>query len=720
MVSRIVYADTGDGRDAVVDALSAADYDVTPVGSVAAARERLADADAVVTAASLPDGDALDLCRTGVGPPVVVYAAEPDASFASRLFAAGASDYVLRDEVAPDGLADRVAAAVARSEGSRYRRLVETLGDFVYSTDAEGRFTTVNDAAVDLSGYTREELLGEHVSVVLEESAVERGRAAIRELLRGDAETITHEITLVAKDGTTRHMENHVALLPAPDGTFRGTVGVLRDVSRRRQRADRLRELHRATRELFAAESREAAAEITVRAAETILGYPINGVRFREGDRLVPVAMSDGVVDTLGDRPDYDVDGDSNVAAAYRSGDPLLSTSPDGADVGRLGATYHLPLGEHGTLSIGALDEAGFDETDRMLARVLVANVEAALDRLDQRAALATERDRLSALFENIPDPAVYVEYEGDTPIARDVNPAFEETFGYDADRVVGESVDEFIVPTDRDGEADSYNEQIRSGRSFHGEVRRATRDGVRDFLLHVVPYEIGAETTRGFAIYTDITGQKERQRELERQNERLDQFATVVSHDLRNPLNVAAGRLELAQETGDDEHFDAAARALDRMEQLIEGLLALARQGRTVGDTERVALGDAVEAAWNTVAVPEATLEFDDLPTIRADRSRLEQLLENLFRNAVDHAGEDATVTVGPLPDGFYVADDGPGLPADAGDDVFEFGYSSDDGTGFGLAIVRSIAEAHGWTVDTATSTDGGARFDFTGVSVE
>jgi len=720
MASRIVYADTGDTHDSVVDALSAAGYDVTHVESVAAARERLADADAVVTAASLPDGDAVDLCRVEAGPPVVVYAANPDASFASRLFPAGAGDYVLRDQISPDELSERVAVAVERSEESRYHRLVETLGDFVYCADAEGEFTAVNDAAVDLSGYAREELLDEHVSAVLDETDVERDHAAIRELLRGDAETATYELTLHTKDGTAHRMENHVALLSTPDGTFRGTVGVLRDVSRRRQRADRLRDLHRATRKLFAAESREAAAEITVRAVETILGYSINGVRFREGDRLAPVAMSDGVGDLLGDRPDYDVDGDSNVAASYRRDDPLLSMSPDGADVDSLGATYHLPIGDHGTLSIGTLDDDGADETDRMLARVLVANAEAALDRIDQRAALATERDRLSALFENIPDPAVYVEYEGNTPIARDVNRAFEETFGYDADAVVGESVDEFIVPPDRDAEAESYNEQIRSGRSFHGEVRRATRDGVRDFLLHVVPYEIGAETTRGFAIYTDITGQKERQRELERQNERLDQFAAVVSHDLRTPLNVAAGRLELARETGDAEHFDAAATALNRMERLIDGLLVLARQGRTVGETEPIALDDIVTAAWGAVATAGATLDVDDMPTIRADRSRLEQLFENLLGNSVDHAGDDVTVTVGTLDGGFYVADDGPGLPADASTDVFEFGYSGDGGTGFGLAIVRSIAEAHGWTVDTASSADGGARFEFTGVVVE
>ena len=96
----------------------------------------------------------------------------------------------------------------------------------------------------------------------------------------------------------------------------------------------------------------------------------------------------------------------------------------------------------------------------------------------------------------------------------------------------------------------------------------------------------------------------------------------------------------------------------------------------------------------------------------------RLEQLLENLFRNAVDHAGEDVTVTVGDLDDEFYVADDGPGISDDERDRVFEDGYSTvEEGAGLGLAIVAGIAEAHGWSVTVTESEDGGARFEVTGV---
>ncbi|WP_424003009.1 ATP-binding protein [Haloarcula salina] len=210
---------------------------------------------------------------------------------------------------------------------------------------------------------------------------------------------------------------------------------------------------------------------------------------------------------------------------------------------------------------------------------------------------------------------------------------------------------------------------------------------------------------------------------ELTRERNRLEEFANVVSHDLRNPLNVAFGRLELiaAEYDGDPEHVGAARRALERMDELIEDVLALARGGDKVVDATEVALSDVATAAWNTVESADATLDLvDEDATIRGDGTRLQQLFENLFRNAVEHGGESVTVRVGTLPGGrgFFVEDDGPGLSEADREQVFERGYTtSDDGTGFGLAIVGQIAEAHGGGVRATEGEAGGARFEVTGI---
>ncbi|RLM72239.1 sensor histidine kinase [Halorubrum sp. Atlit-8R] len=247
---------------------------------------------------------------------------------------------------------------------------------------------------------------------------------------------------------------------------------------------------------------------------------------------------------------------------------------------------------------------------------------------------------------------------------------------------------------------------------------------------------------------------------EAERQRDRLESLVHGVSHDLRNPLNVAQGRLDLARSEGDLAHVDAAASAVDRTLELIADLLTLAKQGEQPGELEPVDLSAVARECWANVATGDATLVVDADRQILAERGRLKRLLENLFRNSVEHGstgsrpkpddsvehgstggrtasgdaadrGGDVTVVVGDispmytttraaavLPSGFFVEDDGPGIPESERDRVFEVGYTTDpDGTGFGLSIVTEVASAHGWEVAVAEGSRGGARFEVTGV---
>ncbi|MCD2202359.1 receiver/sensor box histidine kinase [Halobacterium sp. KA-6] len=216
----------------------------------------------------------------------------------------------------------------------------------------------------------------------------------------------------------------------------------------------------------------------------------------------------------------------------------------------------------------------------------------------------------------------------------------------------------------------------------------------------------------------------RRRERELASQNDRLEEFASVVSHDLRNPMNVAEGSISLEREDRDSDALQRAADALTRMNELVEDILALARTGQLVSEFASVDLRAVVEDAWATTETETATLDVEpSLGTVSGDESRIRELFENLFRNAIEHAGDDVTVSVGSLDDadGFYVADDGPGIsPADR-ERVFDVGYSTNpDGTGFGLNIVRSIADAHGWDVTITESDAGGTRFEFSGVETD
>ena len=202
---------------------------------------------------------------------------------------------------------------------------------------------------------------------------------------------------------------------------------------------------------------------------------------------------------------------------------------------------------------------------------------------------------------------------------------------------------------------------------------------------------------------------------------ERLDQFASVVSHDLRNPLGIAQGNVELLrQRCQDSEELDATSRALDRMEELIEDVLSLARQSQEVEETESISLRTVSDDCWTTVDTPDADLEIAADYAFIANRHRVKRLFENIFRNAVEHGGSEIVIRVGPLPDadGFYVENSGKPIPAAEREEIFETGFSTGtDGLGLGLAIVKGIITAHGWNISVTDSSLGGPRFEIAGV---
>ena len=253
-----------------------------------------------------------------------------------------------------------------------------------------------------------------------------------------------------------------------------------------------------------------------------------------------------------------------------------------------------------------------------------------------------------------------------------------------------------------------------------------------RQFDIQEDPITDPRGTDRGHVfLLRDVTERERRQTELERreaelerQNERLEDFAGVVSHDLRNPLAAATAAVELARYGDGDteEALDRAANAHERMDDLIEGLLSLATAGKSVDSLDRVSLDGTARRVWSRLETADATLSVGGSDvTALADGDRLEQLLSNLFRNAIEHAGDDVTVRVeidrGDDGVTLGVADDGPGVPPEKRSQVTERGVSLGGGTGLGLAIVGDIAEAHGWSLSVGESEAGGAEFVISGI---
>ena len=250
-----------------------------------------------------------------------------------------------------------------------------------------------------------------------------------------------------------------------------------------------------------------------------------------------------------------------------------------------------------------------------------------------------------------------------------------------------------------------------------------------RHFLAQVSVVTAETGETIGYTVrLADVTPLRRQAEELARKNEQLDQFATTVSEDLRDPLGEATDAadvllraVEEARTAGADveglastlEHLE---RSLDRIESIIDDMLALAHSTKPVGEPEPVAFAEIVRAAWSVVDTAEATLSIREDGIVEAHPESLQRILENLFRNAVEHAGTDVSVTASLAADGFWIADDGPGIPADVGNEVFDEDYTT-GGTGLGLSIVEELATGHGWTVAVDHDHDG-AKFVFSGVA--
>ncbi|MUV57197.1 GAF domain-containing protein [Halogeometricum sp. CBA1124] len=534
-----------------------------------------------------------------------------------------------------------------------------------------------------------------------------------------------------------------------------------------RESRSRVEALHRGTVELAAVTDIDELFERTVAVTDEILSFDLSYVGVVDDGFIVPAAMSEGFPEDGAEVKSLE---DGGVAAAvYRTQETRLVTDMAEADDAEPAKdTYRsglsVPIGDFAVFQAAAYTPHAFDETDAELTELLMAHVAVTAERIRAEEDLREERDRSTALFEHVSDAAVAYQVDEGACVAsvQSVNHAFEERFARCGVDVIGEDLVAEIVPDD---ETDPPELSVAAGERRRCEVQRLANGDRREFILNVVPLDPDAADGVGYALYTDITERKERESELRRQNQRLEEFANIVSHDLRNPLAVAQGHLELARETDREESFEAVADALNKMERLIDDLLSLARQGEVVGETTPVDVAAVARRAWDTVETEDATLE-SATATVEADDERLAELLGNLFRNSVEHgarrtsgrsppgdgvehsstsnrtssgdsvehgstssrpAADEAvehgdtsggvTIRVGPLDGerGFYVEDDGPGIDEDRRESVFDPGETTGgDGIGYGLTIVSRIAEAHDWDVSVTESADGGARFEF------
>lgn len=672
-------------------------FDVTTETSPRAALDRLSrdqSINCVVSADAMPGMDELEFLELVKSRfpdlPFVLFAGRGSEQVASRALQLGADDYLEKDtsETRYELLANRIDNCVTITRQQQKLQdiyaAIEHSGHAMFVTEADGTITYANPTMEAVSGYSFEELRGETPAIL---ESGEHNQEFYRDLwgtiLSGDV--WEGEIINEHKNGHQYVIDQTISPI-TNDGTITGFVAINRDITVRKRRERNLTFFEQAIEQVgtgIAAYDVEGAIRYANEAYADMLGTVSGTLTGQSITELNPVFEADR----------FDEYWNSFAVGETRRQEGVNQRLDDGSAVPVDTVTTHVTVGD---------DEYHVGTIQDITAR--------------------KERERELQMFRKAVEQAGHAVVVTDTAGTIEyVNPAFEELTGYDREEAIGETP--AIL---KSGEHDQEFYQrlwgtILGGEVWKGEIINERKSGEQYVIDQTIaPLENGDdEITHFVAINRDITEIKEQEQELRRQNDRLEKFGRTVAHDLRNPLNVMDAHLNMAKEADNPETAHAKMQqAVDRMTELIDELLALAKQGKTVLDPEPASLEDVATAAWSHVDTRIMRLEVTEDRSLLMDDARVREVFENIFRNAREHAGADAAIRVGPFPDGFYIDDDGPGIPPDERDDVLKPGFStSKDGTGFGLAIVSQIADAHDWTVTITESPDGGARFEFHGV---
>ena len=381
--------------------------------------------------------------------------------------------------------------------------------------------------------------------------------------------------------------------------------------------------------------------------------------------------------------------------------------------------------GKNGLVEYVTIDgEPLTDESDATLGLFTI-------DIITRQEGLREAHDRLNTIVEALGDP-VYV-CDSD-PKFTYVNDAFADLTGYTKEELMN-----------------SHPHLLKSHES-QTRVREAIRDIISDDGPNHKTVEVEIKTRAGDVIpcedhigvllqdgqyngtagvLRDISTRKQQREQVRQQKEQLEQFVSILTHDIRNPLNIIEGYSQQLKTDANASQVAKIERATDRMRDLIDDTLALHMETDAVEEFTPTSIEEIADRAWEHVDTAGADLQVRDAFTIECNPDRMCRLLENLYRNAIEHNDEPVTIEVGEYStigtstrnscDGFYVADNGTGIDSDDRETVFDFGEtSSQDGTGLGLPIVKRVADAHGWDVKLVDSATGGAKFVFIGVETE
>ena len=615
------------------------------------------------------------------------------------------------------------AEEALRTSEEKYRTLFEEFSDGLFITSPGGKILDMNKKGISMFGYdTKEEMLRLDLEKDVYAKPPDRNRILSMVNAHGSAE---YEVIVRKKNG--EKMVTHSALTAVKDeaGVITSYQGIIRDITDKKQAEDAFRKSEEKYRSLY----RNSALGIFHSSFEG---------RF--------IDVNPALAKMLGySSPEKVVGSVTSIAGQVYFEPPQYSAvSAAVLDAGGILRTENRYRRRDGSLWYGMLhlrivpDEEGRPSHYEGF-------VEDITERIAAEDALRKSEEKFRNLFDWANDAVMLHTLTTKESPGRfiDVNRVACRMLGYSRDELLGIGPPD-IVPAELHTRLSEIIRQAANHDSVLFEIQFRRKDGTTfpvESSGHLITYE-------GKRIWIshirDITGRRQVEemrelliRELALKNAELDRFTSTVSHDLKSPLIAIRAFLSLLEgdiKSGKTGQVQADIARIDesaeKLESLINTLLALSRSGKSVDAPVQIPFSDLaheaaglLEPSWRkrgiTVIIP------DTLPVISGDRPRLLQVMTNLIDNAVRFMGDPQgpCIEIGMRDDAgtpvFFVRDSGMGikkenLPRVFG--LFERFNPDIPGTGIGLATVKRIIEAHGGRIWVESEGEGkGTTFKFT-----
>ena len=593
----------------------------------------------------------------------------------------------------------RAEEALRESE-ERFRSIVENSHDGIMILDDAYRFIYVNGELCRMSGYSREEIIGQDFPNFLDEESKQLVVERYIRRQRGEEVPPRYEFNFVRKDGQKRRVEISSSVLRDSAGKVR-TVAQILDITER-QRAEEAFKLQRAYFQQLFDNSPDAIALLddadrvinANKGFETLFGYRAEEIKGRLiNDIVIP---EDRIEEASA------ISWDALNKKVVRK--ETVRKRKDGSlvDVSVLG--YPIRFGDK-TVGVFAIY---CDITERKLQQAY-----------------------FQQLFDNSPDAIAM--WDGSGRVVQ-VNKGFETLFGYQAEEAKGRLINDIVIPEDRIEEASALSRGVLNNEVLRKETVRKRKDGslVDVSLLHF-PVQFGDKTVGVYTIYTDIT-------ELKRMEQQLlitDRLASVgelaagIAHELNNPLTSVIGfsQLLLDRDVSDDikKDIEIVYSEAQRAADVVKNLLTFARKHTPVkqmmninGIIERVLKLRVYDQRVSNIQV--ITKFAPDLPETMADYFQLQQVFLNIAINAEyfmaeAHHGGILTITTEKVGDIIKVSftDDGPGIAKENLVRLFDPFFTTKKigkGTGLGLSISHGMITEHGGRIYAESELGKGATF--------